>query len=245
MQRFLLTSLLLSFGWLSSPAQELVQPKIYRYSTPSYIGDKLITINHYRFDDRILHIQLLDQYSSFESEQGDFIRWDFPGEWSCSIVLQFLLLNEVPKDEAAAIKLYDAEVTKLSRLTVTGAKKDNRLRPAVGNFRRSYYLSSGPREPTKEICTFFVQSPYLYIVRLSATKVYALHIGQCAEMLKSLSIENREKQPGTSAVQVTHVEQSAEAIGTNAPAKVEENSAAIKKMISDAFGSSSPSTEYK
>jgi hypothetical protein len=246
MYRSLLTLSFLSLGWLLASAQDAAQPKIYRYSTPTYVGDELITINHYRFDDRIMHLRSIDQYSSVESEQGDFIRFDSPGESGCSITFRFIRLNEMPKDEAAAIKLYDGEITKVSRLTLKGAKKDNRLNPGVGNFRRSYYMVSAPLDPVQEICTFFVQSPYLYIVQInSLNPVRATHIGHCAKMLKSLSIENREKQPGTSPIQVNNANQSTETAGTSAPAKVDESSAAINKMISDAFGSGSPTTGYK
>jgi hypothetical protein len=244
MKRHLLSLIVLSFTWLSVSGQDAPQPKIYRYSTPTYVGNELITINHYRFDDRIIHIRCLDQYSSFESEQGDFIRFDLPGEWGCSINFRFVLLNEMPKDEKEAIKLYDSEVTKLSRLMVNGAKKDNRLKPNVGNFRRSYYMSSGPSEPLQEIITFFVQPPYLYIVQISSPKqVAAIHIVQCSKMLKSLAIESREKQPVTGAVRVSNAGQSAAVAGTNTPAAVDENAAMIQKMIADAFDSSSSNSQ--
>jgi hypothetical protein len=189
--------------FVSIAAASEFEPKIFRYTTEATQGNQVVSLQNYKFDDRLLIMRLPAGAASLESEDGDYIRLDLRGDSECRILLKFIPLAAAIPTEEQCLEIYKSEIKKAApSLIVKGFRNDARLKPKIGSFHRSYLLAETPDSPVKEIHTFFIQPPYLYAVTLvSHSQILGKNISDCSMLLRSMQIEPRRAESTTAPVE--------------------------------------------
>lgn len=180
--------------FLASVSSGTEEPKIYRYADWTGNGAERVMVQHYRLDDRVLSVQASADWSSIESEAGDFIRLHFRNTPDNQIEIRFTRLAVVPQDEAAALKLYVARLQEANpSLVVRRTRLDQRYVPREAAFPQTYSLARQENGPLTDFYTFFIDQSYLYMVSLASPA--RTEIGQAlndySTLLRTFQIQPR------------------------------------------------------
>ena len=186
------------------------------FQTTRLNGNDMIQVDNFRFDKDVLSMDAPAQWFGIYFTEGTMVRYSHRTVNECSIEVYQSPLQSAPTNEVAARIIYENEIQKINPLMFDRGIRQTWNVTLPSSFPMTFILSATTNQPPTQMRTYFVQAPYLYLIKLEVPEKLLGHIrSDYSSVLSSIRITNQESSEAQAS---TPVAAPANAPGNSAPA---------------------------